>query len=90
LNNIKLEKDPRTIDFEKCNHSLDYTRGKAKKELDVMLRNCTIDDKEVMTFLEDSSILVRILARLQMMSDAMDIKANIERTVNQKCNGMQN
>lgn len=91
LNNIKLEKDPRTIEFEKCNHSLDYTRGKAKKELlDVMPKNCTIDDREVLTSLEDSSILMRVLARLQMMSDAIDIKSKIERTVNEKCNGMQN
>lgn len=90
LNNIKLEKDPRTIEFEKCNSLLDYTRGKAKKELDVMLNNCTIDDRDVMTSLENLSILTRVLARLEKMNDAMDIKNKIEQTVEQKCNGMQN
>lgn len=89
MNNITLEHDPRNIEFDKCNFALDYVKGKAKNQLDKQIKNCTIEDKELMTHLENLVILTRVLAKVEKIEKVREVKVNIRNTIEQKCNGMQ-
>lgn len=90
LKNITLERDPRNIESDKCNSSLDYVKGKAMSQLNMQIKNCTIkEDKEVMTHLEDLVILTRVLAKLKKIDEVKEVKVEINDTIEQKCNGMQ-
>lgn len=90
LKNITLERDPRNIESDKCNSSLDYVKGKAMSQLNTQIKNCTIkEDKEVMTHLEDLVILTRVLAKLKKIDEVKEVKVEINDTIEQKCNGMQ-
>lgn len=90
LKNITLERDPRNIESDKCNSSLDYVKGKAMSQLNTQIKNCTIkEDKELMTHLEDLVILTRVLAKLKKIDEVKEVKVEINDTIEQKCNGMQ-
>lgn len=85
-----MEHDPRNIEFDKCNFALDYVKGRAKNQLDEQMKNCTIEDKEVMTHLENLVIKTRVLTKLYKIEDVKKVRVEIKDTIEQKCNGMQN
>lgn len=89
LKNITLQRDPRTIEFDKCNYAVDYVRGNAKNDLEKFIKNCTIDDRDFMTEMENMAVFSRVLTRMNLIERVNEVKNTVKESIHQKCHGMQ-
>lgn len=53
--------------------------------------NCSLEhDQQLMTKLVDLGILMRQLAKLDLLERVADVRGEIDTIIDEKCNGMQN